>query len=73
MTLRTNPVYDLTKDDIDVAIKEYIQKRIKDELHTSDTKVKYILKDIADESATRGPYRPEYVVVGAEVIPSYLE
>ena len=55
------------------SIKEYIQKRITGELHTKETKVKYILKDIADESATRGPYRPEYVVVGAEVVPSYLE
>lgn len=73
MVLRTNPVYDLSKDDIDEAIKEYIQKRITGELHTKETKVKYILKDIADESATRGPYRPEYVVVGAEVVPSYLE
>lgn len=71
MKVNYNPEIVLTKEDIEKAIKEYVDKNIKEALSHNTSKVKFKLKDIAEDD-DRGPYRPHYVVDGATVECEFL-
>ena len=71
MRIETNVTYKLTKEDIEKAIKEYIDKRIDEALDVSNTKVQFQVKDCGVDD-DRMPYCASYQLVGAVVTPSYL-
>lgn len=72
MRIETNVTYKLTKEDIEKAIKEYIDKRIDEALDVTGTKVQFQVKDCGEDYDDRMPYCSSYQLVGAVVTPSFL-
>lgn len=72
MRINTNITYEMTKEDIEKAIKEYIDRRIDEALDTSRTKVQFKVQDVGVDDDDRMPYCASYQLVGATVTPSYL-
>lgn len=74
MKVQTNITYELTVEDIEQAIKEYIQKiSLNQALDFSCTKVVFNYKDINKDDDDRGPYRPIMRVASCVVTPSFLD
>ena len=71
MKVIQNPECNLTVEEIEIAIKEFINKRIQEEIDHKNTKIKFKLVDIASED-DRGPYSPQYVLAEANVQLKYL-
>lgn len=72
MKISTNISYDLTKEDIEKAIKEYIDKRIDEALDSTRTNVQFKVQDCGVDDDDRMPYCASYQLVGATVTPSFL-
>ena len=74
MRLKTDIKYELTVEDIEQAIKEYIEKiSLNQALDFSATKVDFNYKDINKDDDDRGPYRPIMRVASCVVTPSFLD
>ena len=72
MKISTNISYDLTKEDIEKAIKEYIDRRIDEALDTTRTNVQFKVQDCGVDDDDRMAYCASYQLVGATVTPSFL-
>lgn len=72
MTIKNNPVFELSLKDIEQAIKEYVDSRIDYALDFNQSKVEFKLKDVNVDDDVRGPYRPIYKLDTAELKASYL-
>ena len=73
MQIQKDIKYTLTLEDIEKAIKNYVNDRIDFELDSSNTKVDFVYVDINKDDDDRGPYRPIMRVQSAVVKPSFLE
>ena len=73
MRVQTDIKYELTVEEIEQAIKEYLEKRIEYVLDFNTTKVDFNYKDINKDDDDRGPYRPIMRVASCVVTPSFLE
>ena len=73
MQIQKDIKYTLTLEDIEKAIKNYVNDRIEYELDSSNTKVDFVYVDINKDDDDRGPYRPIMRVQSAVVKPSFLE
>lgn len=74
MRVQTNITYELTVEDIEQAIKEYIEKiSLNQALDFRGTKVDFNYKDINKDDDNRGPYRPIMRVASCIVTPSFLD
>jgi len=66
MNVQNNPTITLTKAEIELAIKEYIDKNIAEKVYTSGTTVKFNLVDIGDDDGMQA-YSPVYDIRSAKV------
>ena len=73
MKVQTNIKYELTVEDIEQAIKEYVDSKIEFAVDFSATKVVFNYKDINKDDDDRGPYRPIMRVASCIVTPSFLD
>lgn len=73
MQVQNEIKYNLTLDDIEKAIKNYVNDAIEFELDKGLTKIEFIYKDINTDDDDRGPYRPIMRLQSATVKPAFLE
>ena len=73
MQIQNDIKYVLTVEDIEKAIKQYVDSQIQYALDYSNTKVEFTYVDINKDDDDRGPYRPIMRVKSAVVKPSFLE
>lgn len=73
MQIQNDIKYVLTVEDIEMAIKQYVDSQIQYALNHSSTKVEFTYVDINKNDDDRGPYRPIMRVQSAVVKPSFLE
>ena len=73
MKVQTDIKYELTVEDIEQAIKEYVDSKIEFAVDFSATKVVFNYKDINKDDDDRGPYRPIMRVASFIVTPSFLD
>ena len=73
MQIQNDIKYVLTVEDIETAIKNYVDSKIEYALDHSSTKVDFTYVDINKDDDDRGPYRPIMRVQSALVKPSFLE
>lgn len=73
MRVQTDIKYELTVEDIEQAIKEYVDSKIESDLDFRGTKVDFNYKDINKDDDDRGPYRPIMRVSSCVVTPSFLD
>ena len=73
MQIQNDIKYNLTLEEIETAIKQYVDSQIQYALDYSNTKVDFTYVDINKDDDDRGPYRPIMRVQSAVVKPSFLE
>lgn len=73
MQIQNDIKYVLTVEDIEKAIKNYVDSKIEYTLNHSSTKVEFTYVDINKDDDDRGPYRPIMRVQSSVVKPSFLE
>ena len=72
MKIKTNPEIILTIEDIEIAIKEYIDRNIPEKLDETSSKISFILKDTGVDDDDRSPYIPQYQLQSATVKLKFL-
>lgn len=73
MQIQNDIKYNLTLEEIEMAIKNYVSSKIESTLDYNSTKVEFTYVDINKDDDDRGPYRPIMRVQSAVVKPSFLE
>ena len=70
MKIKYNPEVVLTKEEIETAIREYVDRNMLEKIDNS-SKIEFRLKDIGVEDSM-GPYSPVYVLKDAKIKLKFL-